>query len=144
MFGYRKKYNDLIYKIIRLKDTKEIYTEHLKVIYKGTDGNDKIKLGAQIKANSDSIEALNEILKHREKKIGIFGYRKKYEELWRNIFFLKVEIRVQRDQYEWKIGFDNSTNEDHYSMEERSRLEGLYERAADLVIELNNILGIEI
>ena len=51
---------------------------------------------------------------------------------------------MQRDQYEWRISFDNSTTEDHYSTEERSRLESLYEHAADLVVELNNILGIKV
>ena len=144
MFGYKKKYNDLIYGIIRLKDTKEIYTEHLKVIYESSDGNDKIKVGIRIKANSYLIETLNEILKNREEKKDIFGYRKKYEELRRDIYFLKEETRVQRAQYEWRINFDNSTNENHYSTEERLRLEALYKYATDLIIDLNNILGIEV
>ena len=143
MFGYRKKYNNLIYKIIRLKTIREIYNIHLKVIYK-TDGNDEIRLGVKIKANSDLIEALNEILKHREKKIGIFDYKKKYEELRRSVYLLKEEIRVQRDQYEWRIDFDNSTNENHYGIEERSRLESLYEHATNLTAELNDILGIKV
>ena len=144
MFGYKKKYNDLIYKIIRIKDSKEIYTEHLKVIYKGTDGDDKIRLGAKIKFNLVLIETFNEILAHRKEKIGIFGYKKKYQELWRDIYFLRERIRVQRDQFEWRINFDNSTDKDHYSAKERSRLEGLYGYAADLVIEISNILGIDI
>ena len=135
MFGYRKKYNNLIYKIIRLKDTEEIYTEHLKVIY----GNDKIILDALTKANSDLIGALNEILKHLEEKIGIFGYEKKYKELRRNIYLLKEQARVQRDQFKWRIDFKGSPA---YSMGERSRFEGLYTYEAHLVIELNNILNI--
>ena len=79
MFGYRKKYNDLIYKTSRLKDTEEIYIEQLKVIYKASDDNDKIRIDAKIKASSYLIENLNEILKNGEEKIGIFGYKKKYE-----------------------------------------------------------------
>lgn len=141
MFGYRKKYNDLIYKIIRLKDTKEIYTEHLKVIYKVTGGNDEIRLGAEVKANLDLIETLNEILKHREEKIDIFGYKKKYKEVWHNIYLLKEQTQVQHDQYKWRINFGGSPA---YSVEERSRLEGLYEYATNLIIELNSILGIKV
>lgn len=142
MFRYKKKYNDLIYKIIRLKDTKEIYIEHLKVIYEViTDGNDKIELGAKVEANLVLIEILNETLARCEKRIGVFGYRKKYKELWHDIYLLKEETRVQRDQYKWRIDFDSSPA---YSMEERSRLKGLYEYATDLIIELNNILGIKV
>lgn len=140
MFGYRKKYNDLIYKIIRLKELKEIYTEHLKVIYEADDKVDETRLNV----NLDLIKTLNEILKCREEKIDIFGYKKKYKELWHNIYLLRERIRVQRDQSEWRIDFDNSTDECHYSTEERSRLEHLYGYMADLVIEINNILGIDI
>ena len=142
MFKYRKKYNDLIDKIIRLKATKEIYTEHLKLIYEASDGNDKIKLSAKIKAASDLIELLSEILTHCEEKIGgIFNYRKKYEGLYRNIYLLKEATRVQRDQFKWRIDFNGSPA---YSVEERSQLEGLYEHATKLIIELNNILGIKV
>lgn len=141
MFKYRKKYNDLIDKIIRLKATKEIYTEHLKLTYEVSDGNDEIKLSAKIKAASDLIELLSEILTHCEEKIGgIFSYRKKYEGLCRNIYLLKEATRVQRDQYEWRIDFDGSPA---YSAEERSRLEGLYDYATNLITELNDILGIK-
>lgn len=66
----------------------------------------------------------------------MFGYKEKYNNLTYK-YYLKEEVRVQRDQYKWKIDFNGSPA---YSAEEKARLEGLYEYATDLIIELNNIL----